>query len=136
MIDPPDTVAARIRAGGFDGSPDTPASLARLIADAARAHEPGIAVLEEALRIHVGTLLRSGDPARIGLALTHIDVEARAGAPVAVALFREGYASVESPEWVAWAARDAEAAARLRDEVLLVADQAARRIASGTCGAG
>jgi hypothetical protein len=136
MIDPPDTVAARIRAGGFDGSPDTPAALARLLADAARAHEPGIAAVEEALRVHVAGHLRSGDPRRISLALTHIDVEARAGAPVAVALFREGHASVDSPEWAAWATRDADTATPLRDEVLLVADQAARRIASGTCGAG
>lgn len=136
MTDPPDIVAARIGAGSFDGSPETPASLARLLADAARAHEPGIAALEDALCTHVRTLLRSGDARRIGLALTHIDVAARAGAPVAVALFREGYASVDSPEWAAWATRDADTAARLRDEVLLVADQAARRIASGTCGAG
>jgi hypothetical protein len=136
MVDPPDVVAARIRAGGYDGSPETPASLARLLADAARSHAPGVSALEEALRAHVGALLRSGDARRINLALTHIDVEARAGAPVAVALFREGYASVESEEWAAWAARDGETAAPLRDEVLLVADQAARRIASGTCGAG
>jgi hypothetical protein len=131
-----DLDAGRILAGAFDGAPDTPASLARQLADAARAHQPGLAALEDALCAHVRTLLRSGDAHRIGLALTHIDVEARAGAPVAVALFREGYASVDSPEWAAWAVRDADTAARLRDEVLEVADQAARRIASGTCGAG
>jgi hypothetical protein len=131
-----DLDAGRIRTGAFDGSPDTPASLARLLADAARIDAPGLAALEDALLAHVGTLLRSADPRRIGLALTHIDVEARAGAPVAIALFREGYASVESAEWTAWAASDADAAARLRTEVEAVADEAARRIASGTCGAG
>jgi hypothetical protein len=131
-----DLDAGRIRAGAFDGSPDTPASLARLLADAARAGAPDLAALEDALVAHVRGLLRSGDSRRIGLALTHIDVEARSGAPVAVALFREGYASVESTEWAAWAASDLGTAARLRDEVLEVADQAARRIASGTCGAG
>jgi hypothetical protein len=131
-----DLDAGRIRDGAFDGSPDTPASLARLLADAARGNAPGLAALEDALLAHVGALLRSGDPRRIGIGLTHIDVEARAGAPVAVALFREGYASVDSPEWAAWAARDPEAAGRLRDEVVQVSDEAARRIASGTCGAG
>lgn len=136
MIDPPDAMAARIRAGGFDGSPETPASLARLLADAARAHESGLAAVEEALCAYVGGLLRSGEPRLVGLALTHLEVEARAGAPVAVTLLREAYASVDSAEWSAWARRDAEAATPLREEVLLVADQAARRIASGTCGAG
>ncbi len=131
-----DLDAGRIRDGAFDGSPDTPASLARLLADAARGNAPGLAALEDALLAHVGALLRSGDPRRIGIGLTHIDVEARAGAPVAVALFREGYASVDSAEWAAWAATDAAAADRLREEVLQVADEAARRIASGTCGAG
>ncbi len=131
-----DLDAARIRGGTFDGSPESPAALARLLADAARARAPGLAALEEALRAHVGALLRSGDPRGIGLALTHLDVEARAGAPVAVTLFREAYAAVDSPEWSAWAEREPGTAAPLRDEVLLVADQAARRIASGTCGAG
>jgi hypothetical protein len=131
-----DGVADRIRAGGFDGSPDSPASLARLLADAARSQEPGVAAVEDALCAHVGALLRSGDPRRVGLALTHMDVEARAGAPVGLTLVREAYAALDSAEWSAWAARDADTAAPLRDEVLLVADQAARRIASGTCGAG
>jgi len=135
-MDPPDIVAARIRAGGFDGSPETPASLARLLADAARAHESGVTALEDALCAHVGALLRSGDSRLVGLALTHIDVQARAGAPVGLTLVREAYASVESAEWSAWAAREADTATPLREEVLLVADQAARRIASGTCGAG
>jgi hypothetical protein len=133
---PTDLDAGRIRTGAFDGVPESPASLARLLADAARAHAPDIAALEEALRAHVGALLTSGDRQRIGLALTHLDVEARAGAPVAVTLLREAYASVDSPEWLAWAAREPDTAAALREEILSVADQAARRIASGTCGAG
>ena len=128
--------AGRIRAGAFDGSPDTPASLARLLADAARDRAPGLAAIEDALRAHVGALLTSGDPRRIGLALTHIDVEARAGAPIAITLVREAYAAVDSAAWTASTAADGGTAGALRDEVLLVADQAARRIASGTCGAG
>jgi hypothetical protein len=129
-------LVGRIRAGGFDGTPDTPASLARLLADAARERMSGLAAVEDALRAHVGVLLASGDPRHIGLALTHIDVEARAGSPVAIALVREAYDRVDSPEWSAWTGREPDAAAALRDEVLQVADQAARRIASSTCGAG
>jgi hypothetical protein len=128
--------ARRIRDGAFDGSPGTPAALARSLADAARAHTPGHERLEAALRDHVRAHLRSGDPHRIGIALTHIEVQARTGSPVAPALVREAYASIDSEEWTLWATRDAAAAERLRIEVELVADGAARRIASGTCGAG
>jgi hypothetical protein len=134
MVDQLD--ARRIRDGAFDGAPGTPAGLARALADAARAHTDGRERLEEALHDHVRTHLRSGDAHRIGIALTHLDVEARAGSPVALVLVQEAYASVDSEEWTAWAARDAVAAERLRIEVEVVADEAARRIASGTCGAG
>jgi hypothetical protein len=128
--------ARRIREGAFDGSPGTPAALARALADAARARTPGHEQLEDAMRDHVRAHLRSGDRHRVGIALTHIDVQARAGSPAALALVREAYASIESEEWTVWATRDAAAAERLRIEVELVADQASRRIASGTCGAG
>ena len=125
----------KIRAGGFDGHPNTPASLARLLADAARDCAPNLAVLEDALRTHVGALLASADSRRIGTALTHLDVTARAGAPVARTLIDEAYGAVASAEWSAWAERDAATAGRLRIEVEAVADEAAQRIASGTCGA-
>ena len=91
--------------------------------------------LDAALRDHVREALRSVDPMRVGIALTHLDVTARAGAGVARALIDEAYAAVVAPEWAAWASRDPEAAARLRTEVEAVADDAARRIVSGICGA-
>jgi hypothetical protein len=112
-------LAASIRAGDYDGAPHAPAELARLLADARRDD------LDAALRDHVAALLRSADSRRISVALTHLDVTARAGAAVARALLDEAYA----------AAGRADFPADLRAEVEGVADEAARRIVSGSCGA-
>jgi hypothetical protein len=111
--------AAAIRAGEFDGTPQAPAELARLLADARRDD------LDTALCEHVRALLQSAEPRNVSVALTHLDVTARAGAPVARALLDEAYA----------AASTAGYPAALRTEVEAVADDAARRIVSGTCGA-
>jgi hypothetical protein len=135
MVDEPVDLAARIRAGNYDGTPSSPAELARLLVDAARDDMAGRDAIDDALRAHVAAALRSAEPRRVGIALTHVDVEARAGGPVARALIDEVYAAVDSPEWAAWAARDPDSAARMRSDVEAVADDAARRIASGICGA-
>ena len=135
MLDgaPAAVIATHVLEGAFDGAPYAPVALSRILADAPPddRHQ-----LEEALRQHVGRSLRSADARLVNTALTHIEVAARAGVPIAIALVAEAHASLGSPEWVSWAARDADAAERLRAEVELVADQAARRIASATCGAG
>jgi hypothetical protein len=125
-----------IRGGAFDGQPCAPVELARYLVEAQREQVAGRERLDEALRTHVRTALRSGDVSRISTALTHIDVCARAGAPIASAMVREAHGCVGSAEWVTWAARDPETAARLRTEVEQVADETMRRIGSGTCGAG
>jgi hypothetical protein len=125
-----------IRGGAFDGQPCAPVELARYLVEAQREQVAGRERLEEALRTHVRAALRSGDVNRINTALTHVDVCARAGASIAIALIREAHAATGSAAWNAWAAREPEPAARLRIEVEQVADEAARRIASGTCGAG
>jgi hypothetical protein len=96
-------LAAAIRSGAYDGTPYAPAELARTLADARRED------LDAALRDHVRDALRSADTRRVGIALTHLDVTARAGAIVARALIDVAYDAV--------------------------ADDAARRIVSGTCGA-
>ena len=80
--------------------------------------------------------LRSGEVARVNTALTHLDVCARAGAPVAGSLLREARAATGSAQWQTWTGRDPDEAARMRVEVEEAADDAARQIASGTCGAG
>lgn len=131
----PNDTAELIRTGGFDGTPHAPAELARHLADAARDDLAGRDALNEALRAHVAEALRSADPRRVSVALTHLDVCARAGAPVARVLLDEAYAAVAAPAWIAWAAREPEAASTLRSEVEAVADDAARRIVSGVCGA-
>ena len=125
-----------IRRGAFDGEPCAPVELARYLVEAHREQVAGCERLDEALRTHVRAALRSGDVGRINTALTHIEVCARAGAPIAGALVREGHAATGSAEWHAWTGREPEAAARMRTEVEQVADETARRIASGTCGAG
>jgi hypothetical protein len=111
--------AASIRAGHYDGRPHAPAELARLLADARDD------VLDAALRAHVAADLRSADPGRVGVALTHLEVCARAGAAVARALLDEAFAAAGDPAYPA----------ALRTEVEAVADDAARRIVSGICGA-
>jgi hypothetical protein len=68
--------------------------------------------------------------------LTHIEVCARAGAPIAGALLGEARSATGSAEWETWADREPEEAARMRAEVEGVGDATARRIASATCGAG
>jgi hypothetical protein len=111
--------AASIRAGHYDGVPHAPAELARLLADAQDGD------LDAALRAHVAAALRSADPRRVGVALTHLEVCARAGAPVARALLDEAFAAAGDPVYPT----------DLRTEVEAVADGAARRIVSGICGA-
>jgi hypothetical protein len=133
--DPWTVTVSRITVGDYDGTPESPAALARLLADAARDELAGREALDEALREHVATALRSADPRRVSVALTHLDVSARAGAPVARTLLDEAYAAVGAPAWTEWAARDPDAAALLRAEVEGVADDVARRIVSGVCGA-
>jgi hypothetical protein len=134
MPQPAEVIARQIRAGAFDGMPHAPASLPALLADtpadSSERHQ-----LEDALRFHVGTHLRSADPRRIDLGLTHLEIAARAGAPVAITLVIDARESLADSVWTTWAARDPETAERFRSEVETVADQAAQRIASGTCGA-
>jgi len=125
-----------IRGGAFDGTPCSPAELAAYLVEAQRRHAAGLERLAEALRTHVRTALRSIDIGRINTALTHVEVCARAGVPIAVVLVREAHAATESAAWKAWLEREPAVASRIRDEVDAVADAAARRIASGTCGAG
>lgn len=125
-----------IRGGAFDGTPCAPAGLASSLVEAQREHVTGAERLDEALRTHVRAALRSSDVRRINTALTHLEVCARAGAPIARALLREAQTATGSAEWKAWADREPDAAARTRAEVEQVADETARRIASATCGAG
>ena len=111
-----------IRRGAFDGQPCAPVELARCLVEAQREQVAGRERLDEALRTHVRAALRSGDVGRINTALTHIEVCARAGAPIASALVREAHAATGSAEWKAWTDREPEAAARMRAEVEQVAD--------------
>ena len=125
-----------IRGGAFDGRPCAPAELASHLVEVQREHVAGAGRLDEALRTHVRAALRSADAGRINTALTHLGVCARAGAPIAGALVREAHTATRSAEWKAWTDREPDTAARTRTEVEQVADEAARRIASATCGAG
>lgn len=125
-----------IRAGAFDGKPCAPVELARCLALMHLESMTGRDIVDEALGEHVRLALRSGDTGRIGTALTHVEVTARAGAPIAGMLVREAHAATTSAEWVSWSEREPETAATQRAEVEGVADATARRIASGTCGAG
>jgi hypothetical protein len=125
-----------IRGGAFDGEPCAPAELARYLAEAHRHRVAGRERLDEALRTHVRSALRSGDVSRINTALTHLEVCARAGAPNAAVLLAEARRAPGSAEWKAWSDREPDLAARMRAEVEQVADDTARRIAAGTCGAG
>ena len=88
-----------IRRGAFDGQPCAPVELARYLVEAQREQVAGRERLDEALRTHVRAALRSGDVSRINTALTHIEVCARAGAPIAGALVREAHAATGSAEW-------------------------------------
>jgi hypothetical protein len=125
-----------IRRGAFDGQPCAPVELARYLAETHRERIAGRERLDEALRTHVRAALRSGESDRINTALTHLEVCARAGAPIAGALVREAHAATGSAEWKTWADREPQEAARMCAEVEQVADETARRIASATCGAG
>jgi len=129
-------VASQILAGAFDGTPRAPVELARLLVDAHRTGLAGRERLDDALLTHVRACLRSANARRIDIALTHLEVTTRVGAPVAVALVREAHESVGDTVWGDWARREPTAAVRMRAEVETVADQSARRIASATCGAG
>lgn len=130
------TLAGQILAGAFDGTPRAPVELARLLVDAHRTGLAGRERLDDALRTHVRDCLRSANARRVDIGLTHLEVTTRIGAPVAVSLVREAHDSVGDAAWAAWAKREPVAAGRMRVEVETVADQAARRIASATCGAG
>ena len=94
--------------GVFDGKPSSPQDLARYLADAHKERLSGWDPVNEALRAHVRSYLRSGDKNNVDIALQHIQAAADARAPVLVALLDEANGVSGTAEWDDWKKRDRE----------------------------
>ena len=110
-----------IGAGAFDGEPSSPKDLARYLADAHKEGLPGWEAVNDELRSHVRRYLRSGDKAKVLVAIDHIQAVADQGAPILNPLLGEAISVEGTAEWNAWEKRDrdaAEQAAVLLGEIL------------------
>jgi len=96
-----------ISSGTFDKRPDL---LAHHLADAHKKELPGLASINEALRSHVRSGLRSGDKQKVVTAVDHIQAAANNDAPVLSTLLREAEGVSGTAEWEKWEERDPETA--------------------------
>jgi hypothetical protein len=99
-----------IESGSFDGKPNSPADLARYVADASKEGLRGWDSINDALRNHVRRYLRSGDKQNVVVAADHIKAAADHGTPVLQVLLREADGVSGTAEWKAWEQRDQETA--------------------------
>jgi hypothetical protein len=93
-----------IRDGVFDGKPSSPTDLARYLSDARAEGLPGWEAVEEALRSHVRSCLRSRNRDRVVMAMDHVRAAADVQAPVLSALLREVDGVSGTAEWESWTA--------------------------------
>jgi hypothetical protein len=113
-----------IESGSFDGKPNSPADLARYLSDASKKGLRGWDSINNALRSHVRTYLRSGDKGNVVIAADHIMAAADQGAPVLQILLREADGVSGTAEWKDWEQSDRETAEWMRWFVFEVAKEA------------
>ena len=110
--------------GAFDGGAASPRDLARYLRDADREQLPGWAPMKEALRAHVRRSLRSGDQARVHVAIDHLRASADSGAPVLDGLLGEAEGAAYTAEWNQWRLKDPDTAAFMADFLREVIEEA------------
>lgn len=99
-----------IETGSFDGKPNSPADLARYLADANKEALRGWEGIHDALRSHVRGYLRSGDKQNVVVAADHIMAAADQGSPVLELLLSEANGVSGTYEWNDWKRRDPKTA--------------------------
>ena len=99
-----------IHDGAFDGKPSTPKDLSRYLGDAQKEGLSGWERLNEALRNHVRSYLRSGDKQKVVTAVDHVQAAADVHALVLADLLREMDGVSATAEWNEWKKRDPETA--------------------------
>jgi hypothetical protein len=112
-----------IESGSFDGKPNSPADLARYLSDASKEGLRGWDSINDALRSHVRTYLRSGDKGNVVIAADHIMAAADQGAPVLQILLREADGVSGTAEWKDWEQSDRKTAEWMRWFVFEVAKE-------------
>jgi len=110
-----------ISSGAFDNRPDL---LAHHLREAHNRGLPGWDPINESLRSHVRSYLRSGDRNKVITAVDHIQAAADKGAPVLSALLREAEGVSGTAEWEKWEERDPETADRMRWYVVAHTEEA------------
>lgn len=110
--------------GAFDGGAASPRDLARYLRDADREQLPGWAPMKEALRAHVRRSLRSGDQARVHVAIDHLRASADSGAPVLDDLLGEAEGAAYTAEWNQWRLKDPDSAEFMADFLREVIEEA------------
>jgi TIR domain-containing protein len=110
-----------ISSGAFDNRPDL---LAHHLRDAHKKGLQGWDPVNEALRSHVRSYLRSGNKNKVYTAVDHIQAVAEKGAPVLSTLLREAEGVSGTAEWETWEEREPEAAEEMRWYVLAHAEEA------------
>lgn len=113
-----------IYSGSFDGRPSAPADLARYLADAQKEGLPGWYPINDALRNHVRSQLRSRDKEKVITGLHHVQAAAEEGAPVLARLLRDLEGVSGTAEWKKWAEEDAVSAEFMRWYAFEVAKEA------------
>lgn len=112
-----------IHSGVFD-MPLAAKRLGRYLADAEKKRLPGWSDVNEALRSHVRSCLRSRDREKVEAALEHIKAAANAGASVLQSLLREAHGVAGTAEWDDWRKSDPETAESMEWHVFEVAKEA------------
>jgi hypothetical protein len=110
-----------ISSGAFDNRSDL---LAHHLTEAHKKGLPGWGPVNEALRSHVRSYLRSGNKNKVYTAVDHIQAVADKGAPVLSTLLREAEGVSGTAEWETWEEREPEAAEEMRWYVVAHAEEA------------
>jgi len=110
-----------ISSGAFDNRASL---LAHHLAEAHNKNLPGWDRVNDALRSHVRSYLRSGDKNKVYTAVDHIRAVAEKGAPVLSTLLYEAEGVSSTAEWESWKDRDPEAAEEMRRYVSAYAEEA------------
>jgi len=113
-----------VQAGCFDGKPNSPADLARYLADASKEKLRGWDSINDALRNHVRSYMRSGNKENVVISADHIMAAADQGAPVLQILLREADGVSGTAEWKDWEQSDRETAEWMQWFVFEVAKEA------------
>lgn len=113
-----------ITRGAFDGDPRSTHDLARQFALAEENGVPGMDRLHEALRLHVRSLLRSGDEQQVVRAVDHLTANVDEHTAAVPALLREASGVSGTSEWERWRERDRTAADRMGHYVGAHVDEA------------